>query len=71
LGSRTDADEVLQDTFVRLARARKRLTQVTNLTATDAQTGRWFYERMVSGRMPEDSYRIFLEGYQRILNVKL
>lgn len=44
---------------------------MTNLTATDAQTGRWFYERMVSGRMPEDSYRIFLEGYQRILNVKL
>lgn len=33
LGSREDADEVLQETFVRLARMRRRLARVENLTA--------------------------------------
>ena len=33
LGSREDADEVLQETFVRLARLRKGLARVENLTA--------------------------------------
>jgi RNA polymerase sigma-70 factor, ECF subfamily len=33
LGSRTDADDVLQETFVGLARTRKRLTAVENLVA--------------------------------------
>jgi RNA polymerase sigma-70 factor (ECF subfamily) len=33
LGSRADAEDVLHDIFVRLARTRKRLTQVTNLVA--------------------------------------
>jgi RNA polymerase sigma-70 factor (ECF subfamily) len=33
LGSRVDADDVLQETFVRLARGRSRLARVDNLTA--------------------------------------
>jgi RNA polymerase sigma-70 factor (ECF subfamily) len=33
LGSASDADDVLQETFVRLARSRKNLTQVENLNA--------------------------------------
>jgi RNA polymerase sigma-70 factor (ECF subfamily) len=33
LGSRQDADDVLQETFVRLARARHKLRRVRNLTA--------------------------------------
>ena len=33
LGSRHDADDVLQETFVRLARARRRLRKVENLVA--------------------------------------
>lgn len=33
LGSRHDADDVLQETFVRLARTRKRLSEVENLVA--------------------------------------
>lgn len=33
LGSRADADDVLQETFVRLARGRGRLARVDNLTA--------------------------------------
>jgi RNA polymerase sigma-70 factor (ECF subfamily) len=33
LGSREDADDVLQETFVRLARNRRRLAQVENLAA--------------------------------------
>jgi len=33
LGSRADAEDVLHDVFVRLARTRKRLTEVTNLVA--------------------------------------
>jgi len=32
-GSRADADDVVQETFVRLARMRKKLAQVENLTA--------------------------------------
>jgi RNA polymerase sigma-70 factor, ECF subfamily len=33
LGSRADADDVLQETFVRLARTRQKLSRVENLTA--------------------------------------
>jgi RNA polymerase sigma-70 factor (ECF subfamily) len=33
LGSRTDADDVLQETFVHLARTRRKLASVNNLTA--------------------------------------
>lgn len=33
LGSRADADDVLQETFVRLARSRGKLTAVSNLTS--------------------------------------
>jgi RNA polymerase sigma-70 factor (ECF subfamily) len=40
LGSRTDADDVLQETFVRLARTRKTLANVENLTAYVFATAR-------------------------------
>ena len=40
LGSRADADDVLQETFVRLARTRKRLATVENLVAYVFATAR-------------------------------
>lgn len=40
LGSRTDADDVLQETFVRLARTRQRLAGVENLMAYVFATAR-------------------------------
>jgi RNA polymerase sigma-70 factor (ECF subfamily) len=40
LGSRDDADDVLQETFVRLARTRKRLSGVENLVAYVFTIGR-------------------------------
>jgi RNA polymerase sigma-70 factor (ECF subfamily) len=40
LGSRADADDVLQETFVRLARTRTRLTTVENLVAYVFATAR-------------------------------
>jgi len=40
LGSREDADDVLQETFVRLARTRKRLSRVDNLVAYVFTIGR-------------------------------
>ena len=40
LGSRADADDVLQETFVRLARTRERLATVENLVAYVFATAR-------------------------------
>ncbi|MDR3622480.1 MAG: RNA polymerase sigma factor [Paludisphaera borealis] len=40
LGSRTDADDVLQETFVRLARTRSKLANVENLTGYVFATAR-------------------------------
>jgi hypothetical protein len=35
---------------------------------TDAETGRWFYERVTSGRGTQQACRQFLADYQRVLN---
>jgi hypothetical protein len=35
---------------------------------TDAETGRWFYERITSGRAAPSAYTRCLTDYQRILN---
>jgi hypothetical protein len=35
---------------------------------TDTETGRWFYRRMVSIRKPQDGFRQWQAGCQRILN---
>jgi RNA polymerase sigma-70 factor (ECF subfamily) len=50
LGSRHDADEVLQETFVRLARTRRRLARVENLvgyvfTVARNEAARWLRRR--------------------------
>ncbi|WP_165064549.1 RNA polymerase sigma factor [Paludisphaera rhizosphaerae] len=50
LGTRADADDVLQETFVRLARDRKRLGEVENLTAFAFVVARNEANRWLDGR---------------------
>ncbi|MFI5460355.1 MAG: RNA polymerase sigma factor [Isosphaerales bacterium] len=57
LGSRADADDVLQDTFVRLARARKRLATVEDLVAYVFATARNEAIRLVERRAREGRLR--------------
>lgn len=51
LGARADAEDVLQDTFVRLARTKKRLSRVTNLVAYVFAAGRNEAARFAGQRM--------------------
>lgn len=58
LGSRADADDVLQETFVRLARSREALADVENLVAyafaiARNESIRWIGRRGREGRMRE------------------
>ncbi len=53
LGSRADADDLLQETFVRLARTRKRLAAVENLVAYAFATARNEAIRLVERRARE------------------
>jgi RNA polymerase sigma-70 factor, ECF subfamily len=58
LGSRSDADDVLQETFVCLARTRKRLATIENLEAYVFATARheairWFQRQARTGRLRE------------------
>jgi RNA polymerase sigma-70 factor (ECF subfamily) len=68
LGSRSDADDVLQDTFVRLARTKKRLSQVTNLVAYVFAAARneaaRFAGRRMRKRMTEPTSMASLESRQ-------
>jgi len=57
LGSRADADDVLQETFVRLARTRKRLASVENLVAYVFATARNEAIRLVERRWREGRLR--------------
>ena len=62
LGSRSDADDVLQETFVCLARTRKRLATIDNLEAYVFATARneairWLQRRARTGRLRETLYR--------------
>ncbi len=54
LGSRADADDVLQETFVRLARTRQKLSRVENLTAYVFTVARNEAARM-QGRQSRDA----------------
>ena len=69
LGSQADADDVLQETFVRLARDRKRLVTVENLVAyvfavARNEATRLIERRVREGRMQAElsSESLFLEG---------
>jgi len=57
LGSRADADDVLQDTFVRLARGRKTLATVENLVAYVFAAARNEAIRLVERRVREGRLR--------------
>jgi len=57
LGSRADADDMLQETFVRLARTRKRLAAVENLVAYVFATARNEAIRLVERRSREGRLR--------------
>lgn len=57
LGSRTDADDVLQETFVRLARDRRKLGEVENLLAYVVATARNEANRLMERRLREDRRR--------------
>jgi RNA polymerase sigma-70 factor, ECF subfamily len=57
LGSRADADDMLQETFVRLARRRKRLAAVENLVAYVFATARNEAIRLVERRSREGRLR--------------
>jgi RNA polymerase sigma-70 factor (ECF subfamily) len=57
LGSRSDADDVLQETFVRLARTRQRLLTVENLVAYVFATARHEAMRLLERRAREGRLR--------------
>ncbi len=57
LGSRLDADDVLQETFVRLARDRQKLAAVENLVAYVFATARNESIRLLARRVREDRLR--------------
>jgi len=57
LGSSADADDVLQETFVRLARTRKRLARVENLVAYAFAAARNEAIRLVERRASEGRLR--------------
>jgi len=57
LGSRADADDVLQETFVRLARDRQKLAAVENLVAYVFATARNEATRLIERRGREDRLR--------------
>ncbi|MGP0064630.1 MAG: RNA polymerase sigma factor [Isosphaeraceae bacterium] len=60
LGSRSDADDVLQETFVCLARTRKKLTSVENLVAYAFTTARNEASRLVEKRARDGRLRAAL-----------
>ena len=62
LGSRVDADDVLQETFVRLARDRKRLANVQNLLPYVFATARNEAHRLIEHRVREGRRRTELES---------
>jgi RNA polymerase sigma-70 factor (ECF subfamily) len=57
LGSRADADDVLQETFVRLARTKKKLAAVDNLMAYVFATARNEASRLLSRHATEGRHR--------------
>ncbi len=57
LGSRADADDVLQETFVRLARDRQKLAAVENLGAYVFAIARNEATRLIERRVREDRLR--------------
>jgi RNA polymerase sigma-70 factor (ECF subfamily) len=62
LGSRADADDVLQETFVRLARTRQKLATVDNLVAYVFATARNEALRLAEHRSREDRMRAALSS---------
>jgi RNA polymerase sigma-70 factor (ECF subfamily) len=62
LGSREDADDVLQETFVRLARTRKRLSGVDNLVAYVFTIARNEAARLAAGRARRREQQAGLAG---------
>jgi RNA polymerase sigma-70 factor, ECF subfamily len=62
LGSRADADDLLQETFVRLARDRKRLANVRNLLPYVFATARNEAHRLIERRVREGRRRTELES---------
>jgi len=62
LGSRADADDVLQETFVRLARDRQKLAAVENLVAYVFATARNEATRLIDRRVREDRLRTVLSS---------
>ena len=61
LGSQADADDVLQETFVRLARDRKKLELVENLVAYVFATARNEATRLIERRLREGRRRTGLD----------
>jgi RNA polymerase sigma-70 factor, ECF subfamily len=57
LGSRHDADDVLQETFVRLARTRRKLAEVENLVAYVFTVARNETARLLAGKLREVATR--------------
>jgi RNA polymerase sigma-70 factor (ECF subfamily) len=60
LGSRADADDVLQETFARLARTRRKLAAVENLVAYVFAAARNEGNRLASRRAREGKHRLEL-----------
>jgi len=67
LGSRADADDVLQESFVRLARDRKKLAAVENLLAYVFATARNEATRLIERRVREGRRRTELSSEVLIL----
>src|SRR5438270_3313447 len=60
LGSRADADDVLQETFAHLARTRRKLAAVENLVAYVFAAARNEANRLASRRAREGKYQLEL-----------
>lgn len=69
IGSRADADDVLQETFVRLARMRKSLAAVDNLVAYVFATARNEAIRLAQRQVREDQARVGAELVARFCEV--
>jgi RNA polymerase sigma-70 factor, ECF subfamily len=67
LGSQADADDVLQETFVRLARDRKKLAAVDNLLAYVFATARNEAARLIQRRVREGRGRTGLSAESLVL----